>query len=642
MTTFHDAPDKLKKRKVLQWKILAASLLVLGSFIGYNLYKVRNHTIEQEKQRILTQARVIARNMGYQFSTANQALQGILDDMPLLQNPKNHESANARLAILAQAMPDIRTVFLTDLSGTVISASRKELIGKNFAFRDYFQQALKNHDPNTLYISPPFKTVLGTYTFNITRMIAGPDGSFTGIATAGIEAEYFDVLLNSVLYAPDMIVTINHGDGIRFKILPAREGQVGMNIAVPGSMFTRHKQSGRDENVYIDTGFATKEYRMTALVTLNRQHPPMDKPPCIIVGRKMTDVMASWRNYVIVQGLFFLLVCIVSIAALRLAQRREAETFLAEQELAESRQRFENIFDFMPDATLAVDMEKRVIAWNRAMEVMSDVPKEQMIGKGNYEYTIPFYGERRPNLIDALFSDDDRVRELYHGVSRQGGAVYAETFCPALYNGRGAHIWAVAAPLYDTHGVMTGAIGSVRDISTAKKLEAELKQKNELLASQARLDFLTGIYNRLMFSELLHAEFAGACRYDMPLAMMMFDIDYFKRINDTLGHKTGDHVLKEIARLVSDRLRSPDIFCRWGGEEFLVLLPNIETAQATQLAEILREMIDTHDFGDGLHVTVSFGVVARDCKETPEALIERADAALYKAKNSGRNRVVTG
>ncbi len=80
-------------------------------------------------------------------------------------------------------------------------------------------------------------------------MIAGQDGNFAGIVTAGIEAEYFDVLLNSVLYAPDMVATINHGDGIRFKILPFREGQAGMNIAVRGSMFTRHKQSGRDENV---------------------------------------------------------------------------------------------------------------------------------------------------------------------------------------------------------------------------------------------------------------------------------------------------------------------------------------------------------------------------------------------------------
>ncbi len=162
MTTFHDAPSKIKKRKILQWKILAVSLLVLGSFIGYDLYKVWNHTIEQEKQRILTQARVIARNMNYQFSTTNQALQGILDDMTHLLNQKNHESANARLAILAQAMPGIRTVFFTDLSGTVISTSRKELIGKTSHSATIFSRFLRIPMRTHSTYRPPLKRCLAT------------------------------------------------------------------------------------------------------------------------------------------------------------------------------------------------------------------------------------------------------------------------------------------------------------------------------------------------------------------------------------------------------------------------------------------------------------------------------------------------
>jgi diguanylate cyclase (GGDEF)-like protein/PAS domain S-box-containing protein len=436
-----------------------------------------------------------------------------------------------------------------------------------------------------------------------------------------------------------MIVTINDGRGIRFMIHPPREGQVGRNLAVPGSMFSRHKQSGKEENVYINTGYATGEYRMMALVTLSQRQVAMDEPPCIIAGRKMSEILRPWQRYAAMQGSFFLLVCIVSAAVLWLAQKRQGAALLAEQALAESRRQFSDIFDFMPDATLVVDMDKRVIGWNRAMEKMSGVSKDEMLGQGDYAYTVPFYGERRPNLIDALFADDENLTKLYNALSRQGTTVFAETFCPALYNGKGAHIWAMAAPLYDLNGVMTGVIESIRDISAAKQLQAELTKSNELLASQARVDFLTGIYNRLMFTELLEAQLSGACRYHMPIAVIMFDIDHFKRINDTMGHTMGDYVLKEVARLVSSRIRAQDVFCRWGGEEFLVLAPKNDAAQATQLAEMLRELIAGHDFGEGLHITASFGVVCHVCGETPDTLIERVDAAMYQAKNSGRNRV---
>ncbi len=630
-----------KNETFMRWMILVAAPVILGVVIGFNLYSDRRQILQEEENRILTQTRVIARNMEYHFKTTNIVLQGILDDLPFLLKPQNRAQAGVRLRTLVKAMPGVRLILFTDSSGTVLNATNAELIGRNFKNRHYFTQPLTHPDPLQLYISPPFKTFTNTYTFTLSRMITGTDGRFAGVVVASVEPKYFGVLLESVLYAPDMIVTINDGRGIRFMIHPPREGQAGKNLAVPGSMFSRHKQSGKEENVYIDKGYATGEYRMMALITLSRRQVGMDEPPCIIAGRKMSEILRSWRRNAAMQGIFFLLACVALTVVVWLVQKRQDAAFLAEQALAESRRRFSDIFDFMPDATLVVDIDKRVIGWNRAMEQMSGVSKEDMMGQGDYAYTVPFYGERRPNLIDALFADDESLANLYNDLSRQGTTVFAETFCPALYNGKGAHIWAMAAPLYDLNGVMTGVIESIRDISAAKQLQTELKKSNELLASQARIDFLTGIYNRMMFSELLDAQLSVACRYQTPIAVIMFDIDHFKRINDTMGHNTGDYVLKESARLVSSRLRAHDVFCRWGGEEFLVLAPKNDAAQATQLAEILRELIAEHDFGEGLHVTISFGVVCHVCGETSEALIERADAAMYQAKSSGRNRVFT-
>ncbi len=172
-----------------------------------------------------------------------------------------------------------------------------------------------------------------------------------------------------------------------------------------------------------------------------------------------------------------------------------------------------------------------------------------------------------------------------------------------------------------------------------KKMELALKQTRDLFERQARIDYLTGIYNRLMFTELLEAELQRARRYSSNLSLIMFDLDHFKRINDTYSHTMGDHVLKEVAQLVSENIRAHDIFTRWGGEEFMVLVPKTTRDQAVTLAEKLRQLCEGHDFGSGLKVTASFGVTQFEPGEMTETFIERVDQALYQAKGNGRNRV---
>lgn len=172
-----------------------------------------------------------------------------------------------------------------------------------------------------------------------------------------------------------------------------------------------------------------------------------------------------------------------------------------------------------------------------------------------------------------------------------------------------------------------------------KKLEIALKQTRDLFERQARIDYLTGIYNRLMFNELLEAELQRARRYNCELSLIMFDLDHFKLVNDTYSHNMGDHVLKEVAQLVSDNIRAHDIFARWGGEEFMVLIPKSDQSHAAALSEKLRSICEAHDFGNGLHVTASFGVTQFNSNDNSESFIARTDKALYLAKNSGRNRI---
>ncbi len=153
----------------------------------------------------------------------------------------------------------------------------------------------------------------------------------------------------------------------------------------------------------------------------------------------------------------------------------------AEEALRDSESKLASIIDFLPDATLVIDSEKKIIAWNRAIEEMTGVNKDDMIGKGDYAYTIPFYGERRMHLLDLLDLDDNDLASKYRYVERKGKILYAETYTPALYGGKGAYVMATGAPLFDNKGNRIGAIESIRDITEFKKAERTLREQLNFL-----------------------------------------------------------------------------------------------------------------------------------------------------------------
>jgi two-component system cell cycle response regulator len=157
------------------------------------------------------------------------------------------------------------------------------------------------------------------------------------------------------------------------------------------------------------------------------------------------------------------------------------------------------------------------------------------------------------------------------------------------------------------------------------------------------VDGLTQAYNRRYFNEALEREFNRSRRYERALSLILFDIDHFKRVNDTYGHLAGDGVLRQIASAVKPRLRAQDIFARTGGEEFGILLPEIAPEGARTIAEQVRVIVEAtplkHD-QEVIRCTVSLGVAVLVDEATPEDLYKRADDGLYQAKQRGRNRVV--
>lgn len=177
-------------------------------------------------------------------------------------------------------------------------------------------------------------------------------------------------------------------------------------------------------------------------------------------------------------------------------------------------------------------------------------------------------------------------------------------------------------------------------VSELEKKRRELEITNKNLHKLATTDNLTQLYNRQHFNKQMAYGILLKERQNCYLALILLDIDYFKHINDVLGHLTGDVVLKTLSELLSCQIRKSDILARWGGEEFAILLFDSDQKNARYLAEKLCTMIGEYDFGIGKKVTCSFGVTVHRKGETDIDFIKRADDALYAAKRSGRNQVV--
>ncbi|CAA6818790.1 MAG: Unknown protein [uncultured Sulfurovum sp.] len=169
----------------------------------------------------------------------------------------------------------------------------------------------------------------------------------------------------------------------------------------------------------------------------------------------------------------------------------------------------------------------------------------------------------------------------------------------------------------------------------------ELEAKRLRSKHAAEYDPLTKIYNRVKINDVLKSLTYNVKKYNKTLTLILFDIDHFKRINDEYGHNTGDSVLIEISSLVKGLLRNEDIFARWGGEEFVVLLRDTELNKGQLLASRLRQEIESFHFNVVKNITCSFGVTQFRAGDTEMQFFERVDEALYEAKENGRNQVVT-
>ena len=275
------------------------------------------------------------------------------------------------------------------------------------------------------------------------------------------------------------------------------------------------------------------------------------------------------------------------------------------------------VFSLMSDGILVLDTKERIVDINPSAEKLFGINEDRAVG----------------SQAEGLFSDDP---ELNDSLKRSGSHIVSTTNA-----GKACHYSLSNTPIRDKRGFSLGRLIVLRDITEQKILEKKLEV-------QAATDPLTGVMNRRYFTELSEKEFARSHRKGNPLALIILDIDHFKSVNDNYGHHIGDLVLKALCDECSHCLRESDLLGRWGGEEFIILLPETDLDTAFMVAERLRLKImemktpvsDKTESGEFLSVTVSLGItVVEPSENTLQEAFKRADRALYRSKQEGRNRV---
>ncbi|MBT2639596.1 PAS domain S-box protein [Bacillus sp. ISL-39] len=251
------------------------------------------------------------------------------------------------------------------------------------------------------------------------------------------------------------------------------------------------------------------------------------------------------------------------------------------------------------------------------------------------------------NFFGKIHPEDRQILLEQYGNPRELSGIVTSSY--RMLHKNGEFIWAetTVRPIKDKSGKSSGMMFATRDVTARRTIENQLRESNSLLRKLSSLDGLTEIYNRRAFDEFLRTEWAFACKHKMPVSLLLLDIDYFKKYNDTYGHIQGDECLKIVAHELERFFHEKGYFAaRYGGEEFAVVLPNTDVFKAKQLAEdflstIQKMNIEHKNSKVSGIVTVSIGVSSVTPTNSVEMklIIEFADRALYQAKQKGRNRI---
>jgi diguanylate cyclase (GGDEF)-like protein/PAS domain S-box-containing protein len=293
---------------------------------------------------------------------------------------------------------------------------------------------------------------------------------------------------------------------------------------------------------------------------------------------------------------------------------------------------YKSLLDNLYDGVYFVDRHRQITYWNKGAERLTGYKSEEVVGRHCADNILKHVDDNGGQLCKGLCPLSKTIST---------GTVHEAEVYLHHKDGHRVPVLVRLAPVHDSNGQIVGAVEVFSDntsrVTAIKRVEA--------LQGIAFLDALTGVGNRRYTEMNLQSRLEELRRYGWPFAVLFVDIDHFKRFNDKYGHNMGDEVLKTTAKTIVGSLRSFDFLGRWGGEEFLAIIENVDQIQVYGVANKLRSLVEQSALPVGLEkvrLTISIGATVARKDDTIESLISRADRLLYLSKSSGRNLASIG
>ena len=291
-----------------------------------------------------------------------------------------------------------------------------------------------------------------------------------------------------------------------------------------------------------------------------------------------------------------------------------------------------DLLDNLSEGVYFVDVERRITYWNKGAENLTGRVAVDVTGLKCADNILAHVDAKGNPLC---ISGCPLAATILDGIPRHISAYMLHK------KGNRVPVFVSVNPMRDESARIIGCVESFRDNSS----EIALEQRLHDLEGMALVDGLTSIGNRRYADIILEERFSGLRRYNWPFGVIMCDIDNFKTVNDRYGHNAGDDVLKMVASTLVCSIRTSDTVFRWGGEEFLVVMANVDSSQLNDTAERICHLVAASKFICGeefLRVTVSAGATLAGKSDSPQMLVQRADTLLYKSKAAGKNRASVG
>jgi PAS domain S-box-containing protein len=486
----------------VEWTGLVLALLVLGSLIGYVRYLEHNKVEAAESARLQGQAKTVAENLRQQLLAVSNALADVRNDSPRAGDARAVTAASRNLKFLTDIMPGVHGILVLDARGKVLAANRDEFLNQDASAREFFTAPRARPDLATLYVSPPFTTRRGVYSINLGRAILRPTGEFAGVVTATLDPEYFDVIMRSVIYAPNMHTFLAHGDGWQFLSQPEFPGTQGVNLNHPDALFTRHMQSGQIATVLSGTLRMTGAKRMQAMYTLQPAELHMDKPLVIAVGRELSDIYRPWLRQTELYGVVFFLLAAGSCAVLFALQRRRTAlaAWAAAQERERQRlelQRTTQLSDRLQVSEAGLhESEQRLTLAADAANLgiwIRDLGQDQVWASDHWRALFGFAPAQRLDVASVLQRihpvDRAAVSQTFIRAQQDAGG-YEIEFRIVLPDGQQRWIASRGRAQFDDAGKPTLVRGVSLDITARKEAELELQQQRREVTHLSRVTML--------------------------------------------------------------------------------------------------------------------------------------------------------